>query len=138
MRRVKWARQEIERTFALDFAVEIGEDHWDIAAKFPNDLTTGPAGRRERHGIGDNCDGVEFAFAFGDGFENGDTFRADREAVARVFDVASGEDAARFGAHGGADAKMGEWRMRLLPSRAGGSYELIVSGHGKIMHRNGG
>jgi hypothetical protein len=51
-------------------------------------LTASAAGRSERFGVGDDGDGVETAFTFADGFEDGDAFGADGESVGRVFDVA--------------------------------------------------
>lgn len=136
MRGIKWARQKIQRAFVLDFAVQIGKNDGNVAAKFPNDLATGAAGRCKHICVGDDTDSVEFAFAFGNGFENGDTFGADGEPITRVFNIAAGKDAPRPGAHGGTDAKTGERCMCVFAGIASHGDELFVSKHGRIMHRN--
>ena len=101
------------------FAFEIAEDYRDVAAKFPDDLAAGAAGGRERVGVGRNGDGVEAAFAFADGFEDGDALGANGETVGGVFDVATAEDAARVGADSGADTEIGKWRVSVFASKFG-------------------
>ena len=137
MRGVEGAREQVQRAFAFDSAVKIGEDYGDVAAKFPDDLAARAAGRRERIRVGDDSDGVEFmrAFAFGESLENGDAFGAKGEAVAGVFDVAARKDASGFCADGGTDAKMGERGVGVLEGGSGSGDDLafvcLRGGHGK-------
>lgn len=70
MRRVEGMRKQVEGAFPFDLAVKVGHDHSNVAAEFPNDLTTGAAGRGKRVGISNNGDGLELVFAFRDGFED--------------------------------------------------------------------
>ncbi len=136
MRGVEGAREKIQGALAFDFAVKIGEDDRNVAAKFPDDLAASAAGRGEGVCVGDDGDGVEVVFSFGDGFENGDAFGAEGESVGGVFDVASGEDAAGFGAHGGADAKFRKWSVGVFTGGAGRGDQLVVGGHRGIMYSN--
>jgi hypothetical protein len=99
---------------ALDFAFEVGENHFRIAAEFPQDLAARPAGRRERVGVRDDGDGVKSAFAFGNGLEDGDPLGAQRQSIRGVFYVAPGENSSGFGAYGRAHAEIGLRRVRVL------------------------
>src|SRR5690348_5626987 len=129
VRGIKGAWKKVQRAFALGFAFEIRENHGNIAAKFPDDLAARATGRRERVGIGDDGDGFEIVLALGDGFENGDAFGAEREAVAGVFDVAAAIDASGFGMNGGAHEKFGERRVRVFAGGARGGDELVFVNH---------
>ncbi|HKF52048.1 MAG TPA: hypothetical protein VKB26_07025 [Candidatus Acidoferrales bacterium] len=120
MGRVERTWEQVEGALTLDLALKIGEDDRHVVTEFPNDLTTCAAGRRERVRVGDDGDSVEFVrtFSFGERLEDGDAFSAESEAVAGIFDVATGEDATGFAAHSGTHAKFGEWSMSVL---AGGA-----------------
>ena len=52
----------------MDFrlALQVAENHFSVAAKFPDNLPAGAARRRELFGVGDDRDRVETALAFGD------------------------------------------------------------------------
>lgn len=135
MRGVEGAREQIEGALALDLSVKIGEDDRNVAAKFPNDLAASAARRSERVRIGHDGDGVEFvrALSLGESFENGNPLRADREAVAGVFDVAAGEDATGLRSNGSADTKLREGRVSVLAGRAGGSDEMVFVSHDQMI-----
>src|SRR5579875_2723789 len=136
MRGVEGTRKEIERALAFGLAGEIRKNHGNVAAKFPDNLAASAAGRRERIRIGDHGDGFEILLALGNGFENRDALGADGEAVAGVFDVASGENASGFGVDRGADAKFREGRMSVIAGGAGGGNQLVFVMHGRIMPAN--
>ncbi len=66
--------------------------------------------------------------SFGDSFENGDTLRADGQAVGGVFDVAAGVDLALNVFQGGADFEFRKGRVRVLAGMQGGGDEWICHG----------
>jgi hypothetical protein len=133
-------RQQIERALAIDLTSEVGQDHGNVAAEFPNDLTACTAGRSECIGVGDDGDGVEFmrAFAFGNGFEDGDALGAKSEAVTSVFDIAARKDTAGFRAHRSADAKTRERCVGMFAGSACGGDELLIGRHGVIITQMSG
>src|SRR5690348_16073858 len=107
VRGVEGFGEEVAHLRGFGPAFEVGEDDRDVAAEFPDHLTAGTAGGSESLGVGDDDDSVEAAFAFAEGFENGDAFGADGESVGGVFYVAAAENAAGGGAQSGAYAKVG-------------------------------
>src|SRR6476620_3162464 len=76
---VKRQRQQIAHLVLAADRREIREDHADVAAVFPQQLTTRPARRRGRGGVGDDGDGRELALAFGERLEQRDALSADGE-----------------------------------------------------------
>jgi len=94
-------------SFSLPF--QIGEDDLSVTAEFPDDLAARAAGGRELVRVRDDGYGVKASLALGKRFEDGDALGANREAIARIFNIAAGIDFARFCADGGADA---EFRKR--------------------------
>src|SRR5215472_5963855 len=86
----------------LDLPARVDQDDLDVAAELPQDLAAGAAGRGQRVRVGSDGDAAELTDAFADGLENGDALGADGEAVGRVFDVATGVDAAVGVFQGGA------------------------------------
>src|SRR5579862_589230 len=119
-RSIEGPREEIFHLELFGFAVEVGESDLDVAAKLPDNLTAGAAGRSEKLGVGSHGDAAKFARAFRDCFPNGDAFGAYGEAVGRVFDVAAGENAAVFGFERRADQEMGERCVGVLAGGDGG------------------
>ena len=114
VRRVKRFREKDLHLDDFHFALEIGEDHGNVAAEFPDELAAGAARGSESIGVSDDGNGVEAALAFADGFENGDAFGANGEAVGGIFDVATAEDSAGSGVKGGANAKIRKRRVGIF------------------------
>jgi hypothetical protein len=52
--RIKRQRQQILELVSAGLALEIREDHFEVTAKFPQDLTARTARWRRRFGIGDD------------------------------------------------------------------------------------
>src|SRR3954462_10641961 len=115
----------------LGFAFEVREDDRNVAAEFPAKLAAGTAGCREGVGVRDDYDGVEAAFTFADGFEDGDAFGANSEAVGGVLYIAAAEDAAGGGAESGAYAEVGVWGVSVLARLFGDGDQVIVIGHAR-------
>src|ERR1700686_3177127 len=126
---------------AFDFAIQVREDHFRVAAEFPQDLAARGAGRRERFGIRDDGDGVESGFAFGNRLEDRDPLGAQRQAIGGIFHVAAGENSSGFRAHRGAHAEIGIGRMGVLArgSRRGNQYVMagIMLAHGRSLFMRG-
>jgi len=114
MRSVKRPRQQFCRTLPFDFAFQICPRYRHIAAQFPDDLPAGSARRREFIRIRHNGDDVKITLAFRDSLENRHTFRAQRQPVTCVLNIATAENASGFCSHRRADAKFRERRMRML------------------------
>ena len=78
-------------------------------------------------GIGIRRDGdpPELAHALGDGFEDGDALRAQRQPVGRVFDVAAGVHAAGGIFERRAHAEMRIRRVRVFAGRQRGGRQRI-------------
>lgn len=105
---------------SFGFALEICQNHRDIATKLPDQLAASPARGRERFRVGNNGDRIKAAFAFAYGFENRDSLRADRQAIRGVLHVAASKDSAGGGVQRGSDSKIRVWRVRVfarLPRR---------------------
>src|SRR5579863_2025996 len=62
-RMVEGLREKGGQAIAFDFAIQVRQDHFRVAAEFPQDLAARAAGRGEPIGIRDDGDGVESAFA---------------------------------------------------------------------------
>ena len=92
----------------------MGKQDRDVAAEFPDYLAAGAAGWSQTIHVGDYGDGVEAALALGDGFEDGHALSATGEAEGGVFDIASSEDAAGFGAYGRAYTKIRDGGASVL------------------------
>src|SRR5260370_7436762 len=73
-------------------SLEVRHNHGNVAAKFPDQLTACAAGGRQRVGVSYHGNGVEAAFAFADGFEDGDALGANGEAVSAIFNAATPKD----------------------------------------------
>src|SRR5277367_6008487 len=95
IRRVERLWKKIVHPQRFCFAIQIRENHWDIAAKLPDQLAARTAGRRQRIRIGDDGDSVKIALALAHGFENRDALGANRQTIGRVFDVAAAKNSAR-------------------------------------------
>ncbi len=95
-------------------ACQIGEDHFEVTAKFPQDLPACAAGRRELVGVGNDRDAAEFAMTFRERFEHGDALSANREAVGGILDITAGNDYAVIRLEGGADLETRKRRDRIF------------------------
>jgi hypothetical protein len=107
--RCESVREEILHFHGLCLSASVDHDEIDVSCKVDQDLPAGTAGRRKVRIVGDNGDGFEIPFAFGDGLEDSGSFRADGEAVRAVFNVTTAVDAPAAGEEGGSDA---EFRVR--------------------------
>src|SRR5216117_2467596 len=74
IRNIEWLREQIFQLVDFGFSVRVKQHDFDIAAKFPQDLAAGPAGRRElvRIGCHRNAPECADARAFGDDLKDGD------------------------------------------------------------------
>src|SRR5579859_1110988 len=127
--RIERFRKKVAHPQCFDFALQICQDHGDVAAKFPDQLAACTAGRRERIRVRDDSDGVKTALAFAHGFENRDTLGADSQSVGGVFHVATAENSSRSGAQRGAYAKIRERRVGILARLARGFDERVMFCH---------
>src|ERR1043166_2559985 len=122
---VKWVRQQRLQPMRGLLGREIGEDDFEIAAKFPQDLPARTAWRGERGRVGDDRDGREDAMAFRDRLEHRDAFRADRQAVGGVLDVAAGDDRTVGGFERRTDLEIGESGVGILARASSGRHEIL-------------
>src|SRR4029077_2676805 len=76
--RIERFRKQIAHLERFRFALQVSQNHGDIAAKLPDQLAACAARRRQCVCVGNDGDGVKVAFAFAHGFEDGDSLRADR------------------------------------------------------------
>jgi len=112
--------------------LEIAENYFGVSTKLPNNLAARATGRRELVGVGDDCDGVETSLAFGESLEDGHSFGAHGQAIAGVFHIATGIDAAGLRAYRGAHPKLREGRNRVFPSasrRSEQDFPVASCGH---------
>src|SRR5579859_5818227 len=129
IRRIERFRKKVAHPQCFDSALQICQDHGDIAAKLPDQLAACTAGRRERIRVRDDSDSVKTALAFAHGFENRDTLGADSQAIGGVFHVATAENSSRSGAQRGAYAKIRERRVGILARLARGFDERVMFCH---------
>ena len=99
--------------------VEIRENHLDVACKFPEQLTAGPAGWRRRIGWRDDRDAAKRAMALGQRLEERDTLGAYGEPVRRILDVAACHDGAIDGFERRTDLEVRELGTGMLACTAG-------------------
>lgn len=119
----------------MDFrlSLQVRKHNWYVSAKFPDELTTSAARRRESVGVGDNSDRIEAAFAFADCFEDCDALGANGQPVCCVFNVASAEDASGRGAEGGADTEIRIRGVRVLTRLFRDTNQMIEVRHAEIV-----
>src|SRR5216684_3061397 len=79
--RIEGFGKKVAHLHHLHFPFKVGQNHRNIAAKFPNELPARAARRGQRFGIRDHRDGLEAAFALAHGFENGQTLGANRQTI---------------------------------------------------------
>jgi hypothetical protein len=125
---VKRLREEFAHLQDFGFAFEVGQDHRNVPAKFPDELAASAAGWSEGVGISDDGDGVKAALAFADGFKYGGAFGADGQAVGGVFDVAATEDTAGRGTKCGAYTEVGVGSVSVFAGLFGDGNEIVVVG----------
>src|SRR5260370_24954442 len=128
----RWSKRPREKFFQLDtfsLAVQIDQQNFDIAAKFPKDLAARSAGGCESIRVGGNGDSQETASAFGHGFEDGHPLRADCQSVSRVLDIAAGVHAACRIFERRANAEMRIRRMCVFAGRECGGGQGIEDAH---------
>ena len=69
-----------------------GSEHYlEISAELPKNLAAGSAGRGGCLRIGDDGDGLQHPFAFGNGFQYGNSFGTSAQPIRRALDIAAAE-----------------------------------------------
>ena len=112
---------------ARSLALQVRENHVEVAAELPQDLSACTAGRRWHLGISDDRDPAKVSMTFRDRLEHSDSFGADRQPVRGVFHIASGHYRAVGRFERGADQEMRELRVRVQACSAGGSNQIRVA-----------
>src|SRR6266481_867302 len=129
MRGIERFGKEFAHLDDFRLALEIGHDHRNVPAKFPDQLAAGAAGWGQSVGVSHHGNSVEAALAFADGFENGDAFGAHGEAVGRILDIAAAKNSSGSGAQRGAHAKIRVRGMRVFPRLPRGRNQGFVFAH---------
>ena len=90
--------EQIAQCMATSFAIQVRENHLEVAAELPQNLTTGATRRRRRVSVGDDDDASKLAMAFRKRLEHRHALGTNRQPVGGVLDVAPGDDGtfARF------------------------------------------
>ncbi len=81
---IKRFRKQFTHRDDFGFAFQIRQNYRNVAAKLPNQLAARATRRCELIRVRNHGDGVKAALAFADGFENGDAFSTNGEAIRRV------------------------------------------------------
>src|SRR5678815_4216450 len=105
-------------------STQIGEDDFEVATEFPQDLPTRAAGWRWRDRVRDDSDARELAMSLGERFEHRHAFGADREPVGRVLDIAAGDDDAVrcFESRADLELRVRSLGMTTGPARGGDEF----------------
>src|SRR6266478_9127308 len=111
---IKRSRKQFTHPNDFGFAFQIRQNYRNVAAKLPDQLAARATRRCELIRVRNYGDGVKAALSFADGFEDGDAFSTNGEAIRRVFHVATAENSARGGAKRGAHSEIGVRRMRVF------------------------
>ena len=122
--RVEREGQEILQLMLPFFFLEVGEQDLEIAAEFPENLAARAARRGRRGRVGDDGDAGEGAMALRQRLEHGHPFRANREAVGGVLDVAARHDRPVGRFERGADFEVRKGRVGELTRPARGADEI--------------
>ena len=101
--RIKRQRQQILELMSAGLAPQIRQDHFEVAAKLPQNLATGAARRRWRVGVGHHGNTCELSMSLRECFEHRNALGANRKAVGGILDVAPGDDRAVGGLERRAD-----------------------------------
>ena len=104
IRSERFGQQEVQGGLRNDLPVRVAGQDWNSRSELMDHLAAGAA--RTTPSFETKHQGRQSGFAFGNGLEDGASLRADGKAVGRVFDIAAGEDFARFGKNGRADSKL--------------------------------
>src|SRR5260370_2301656 len=129
MGRIEGFRKQSLHLDCFRLALEIRQDHGNVAAKCQDQLAARATGRSKSIGIRHYGNGVEAALPFADGFEDGDPLGANGKAVRGVLDVAAAKDSSGGGAERGAHAKIRIWRMRVFPRLPCGQNQSFIFAH---------
>src|ERR1019366_6177206 len=125
IRGIEGLREKIFQLIGFGFAGQVDQHQFHVAAKLPENLPAGAAGRREILGIGGHGHAAEVADAFGDGLEHGHAFGAEGEAVGGILDVAPGMNPAVAVFDGRAYEELGEWREGIQAGGQGGGDQRV-------------
>src|SRR5712692_3835658 len=129
IRGIKWLGKQIPHAKHLSLSLEIRQDYWHVAAEFPDELAASATGGRQCVGVSDHGDGVEAAFAFADGFEDGNALGADGESVRGVLYIAAAENSTGRSAHRCSHSKIRIWRMSVLSCPLRGRDQQVIFAH---------
>src|ERR1035441_7707351 len=129
IRGIEGLREEIFQAIGFGFAGQVDQHQLHVAAKLPENLPAGAAGRCEIFGIGGHGHAAEVADAFRDCLEHGHAFGAEGEAVGSIFHVASGMNAAVVVFDGRAYQELGEWREGIQAGGKGGGDQRVRQVH---------
>src|SRR6266403_506743 len=132
---IKRLRKQFTHRDDFGLAFQIRQNYRNVAAKFPNQLTARATRRCELIRVRNHGDGVKAALAFADGFENGDAFSTNGEAIRRVFHVATAENSARGGAKRGAHSKIRVRRMRVFSRLSRRRNQNVIVAHASASRR---
>ena len=113
-------RQQFAHPVPASFAFQVAENHFEVAAVFPEQLPARAARRSGRDGCRHDRDMGELAAAFGQCLEQRNSLGADSQPVGRVLDVAASDDLAVGGAEGRADLELRVRGDREVAGATGG------------------
>src|ERR1022692_35606 len=125
IRGIEGLREEIFQAIGFGFAGQVDQHQLHVAAKLPENLPAGAAGRCEIFGIGGHGHAAEVADAFRDCLEHGHAFGAEGEAVGGILHVAPGMNAAVVVFDGRAYQELGEWREGIQAGGKGGGDQRV-------------
>src|SRR5690606_1466344 len=103
----------------LPISLQIGQVHLHVRrAQLRHHLAAGPAGGDGTGCVGDDRQGRKAAFALGNGFEQGGSFRTVGQSVGGVLHIAPPEHRPVVGQKGGPHRKAGAGNVGVLPRPA--------------------
>src|ERR1017187_7647250 len=129
IRGIEGLREKIFQAIGFGFAGQVDQHQLHVAAKLPENLPAGAAGRCEIFGIGGHGHAAELADAFRDCLEHGHAFGAEGEAVGGILHVAPGVNPAVAVFDGRAHEELGEWREGIEAGGQGGGDQRVRHAH---------
>ena len=108
------ARQQLPGAFLFHFPFQIRQHDRHVPAKFPDDLAASAARRRQRSASVTTAMASKPRSPSETALKIATRSAQQRQSVGGVFDVAAGENAAGFRAHGRAHAKIRKRRVGVL------------------------